>query len=163
MSNSKETGESVARIPGVGVTMPVAVPVSQGKPLNLVVHGLEQAGPSYEVRVFIGNKSANIGTPLHSQYGFVGTIPIYGYGPSMPTIPGAADKKARSPMSRELILPEESEKMISGKQAIPLTLIPVHFGKDISAEDVFAVENAELRVKTQEGIKPVTSEDGNGK
>ena len=152
MNNSKETGESVERNPGVGVTMPLAVPVSQGKPLHLVVHGLEQAGPSYEVRVFIGNKSANIGTPLHSQY-----------GPSVPAIPGAADKKARSPMSRELILPQESEKMISGKHAIPLTLIPVHFGKDISAEDVFAVENAELRVKTQEGIKPVTSEDGNGK
>ena len=84
VNNSKETGESVERIPGVGVTMPMTIPVSQGKPLNLVVHGLEQAGPSYEVRVFIGNKSADIETPLHSQYGFVGTIPIYGYGPSVP-------------------------------------------------------------------------------
>lgn len=152
VSNNKETGKSLERIPGVGVTMPVTVPVSQGKPLNLVVHGLEQAGPSYEVRVFIGNKSANIGTPLHSQYGFVGTIPIYGYGPSASTIPGAVDQKPRSPMSRELILPKESEKMLSGKQAIPLTLIPVHFGKGISAEDVFTVDNAELRVKAHEGV-----------
>ena len=95
MNNSKETGKAVELIPGVGVTMPVAIPVSQGKPLNRIVHGLEQAGPSYEVRVFIGNKSADIGTPLHSRYGFVGPLHIYGYGPRMPVIPGPAAKKAR--------------------------------------------------------------------
>ena len=39
---------------------------------HLVVDGLEQGGPSFEVRVFLGNSSANEATPRDVSNGYAG-------------------------------------------------------------------------------------------
>lgn len=63
---------------------------------ELVFAGVDQAGPSFEGRVFLNNPDADASTPRTPDTGYAGAFHVYGYGtPAPPAIAEAT--KARGP------------------------------------------------------------------
>jgi hypothetical protein len=60
---------------------------------ELVFSGVEQAGPSFEGRVFLNRPDADEGTATTPEAGYAGSFHVYGYGEHPP--PGLADEQAR--------------------------------------------------------------------
>ncbi len=148
MVNSKnDRNTTIKRVSGSHVIVPLKlsdVVAESTAPRKLFVHGLEQAGPSYRVHVFIGNEAATVDTPRTEVNGFVGTIPIFGYGNTASATTGNPGSEANSPMARELALPGYWANRIQEKANASVTFVPVYFGADASAEDVFLVSHAEI-------------------
>jgi hypothetical protein len=59
----------------------------------LVFRGVEQAGPSFEGRVFLGNPDADESTEPTPDNGYAGSFHVYGYGEPAP--PDVAEARAR--------------------------------------------------------------------
>src|ERR1051325_3295550 len=47
---------------------------------DLIFHGLDHSGPSYEGRVFINNTRANSETPEDPKEGYAGSFFVFGHG-----------------------------------------------------------------------------------
>ena len=47
---------------------------------DIVFHGVDHAGPSYEARVYLNNPKATEDTPLEPDAGYAGSFHIFGHG-----------------------------------------------------------------------------------
>ena len=56
---------------------------------DIVFEGVEQAGASFEARVFLNNPEADASTPMTPEHGYAGSFHVYGYG-RYPGEPGPA-------------------------------------------------------------------------
>jgi hypothetical protein len=56
----------------------------RGRRLELVFTGIDQAGPSFEGRVFLNNPDADEATAQVPGTGYAGAFHVYGYGQSPP-------------------------------------------------------------------------------
>ncbi|HEY2666924.1 MAG TPA: hypothetical protein VGK51_08805 [Actinomycetota bacterium] len=65
---------------------------------DIVFDGVEQAGGSFEARVFLNNPEADDSTPRTPEHGYAGSFHVYGYG-SYPGEPGPAGGQT-APMTR---------------------------------------------------------------
>ena len=65
---------------------------------DIVFEGVEQAGGSFEARVFLNNPEADASTPMTPEHGYAGSFHVYGYG-RYPGEPGPAGGPA-APMTR---------------------------------------------------------------
>jgi hypothetical protein len=76
-------------------TAPPVRPPSRGvRRVELVFGGIEQAGPSFEGRVFLNHPGADAGTPRTAEAGYAGSFHVYGYGqPAPPAIAAAKAKQ----------------------------------------------------------------------
>jgi hypothetical protein len=54
-----------------------ATPFTQA---DLILTGVEHAGPSYEVRLFLNNPTATADTPRTAEHGYAGRFTIFGHG-----------------------------------------------------------------------------------
>src|SRR5215207_6323836 len=70
-----------------------ADPFRQASRVELVFSGVEQAGPSFEGRVFLNNPEADEAALKTAQDGYAGSFHVFGYGPAAP--PAIAEERAR--------------------------------------------------------------------
>jgi hypothetical protein len=120
----------------------VALPPGGGERADIAVSGLEQAGPSYELRVFLGNPAADAQTALTPDSGYAGSIHVYGYGEPPP--PGLGASRPRMPMTRSLIATDAVRAAAARGQTAAVTLVPVSYEAaviELDGVDV-AVESA---------------------
>lgn len=72
---------------------PIRVGSFRGERAELVFRGVEQAGPSFEGRVFLNNPDADEDTARSPETGYAGSFHVYGYGEAAP--PAIADARSR--------------------------------------------------------------------
>jgi hypothetical protein len=101
---------------------------------DIVVTGLEQAGGSFELRVFLNNPRADAGTEPVRDTGYAGSIYVYGYGRP----PGEARERAgpepRIPMTRRVNATDAIRAAAAAGPEVTVTLVPLAFqdpGPDI--------------------------------
>jgi hypothetical protein len=70
---------------------PIRLPSRDVRHAELVFRGVEQAGPSFEGRVFLNRVDADESTPLTPDAGYAGSFHVYGYGEVAP--PEIADAR----------------------------------------------------------------------
>ena len=70
---------------------PIPVPSAAVRAAELVFGGVEQAGPSFEGRVFLNRPDADETTPPTPELGYAGSFHVYGYGEAAP--PAIAEAK----------------------------------------------------------------------
>lgn len=70
---------------------PIPVPSGTARAAELVFRGVEQAGPSFEGRVFLNRPDADESTPRTPEMGYAGSFHVYGYGEAAP--PAIAEAK----------------------------------------------------------------------
>lgn len=74
-------------------------------PAELVFGGVEQAGPSWQGRVFVNNPTADERTPPSAEAGYVGSFDVFGYGEPLP--PALAEARANRPAGGPPVAPIE--------------------------------------------------------
>jgi hypothetical protein len=70
-----------------------ADPFREARRAELVFRGVEQAGPSFEGRVFLNNPDADDATALTPETGYAGSFSVYGYGEPPPPAVGDAQRR----------------------------------------------------------------------
>ena len=70
---------------------PIAVPSRDARTAELVFGGVEQAGASFEGRVFLNRPDADEATAQTAEMGYAGSFHVYGYGEVAP--PAIAEAK----------------------------------------------------------------------
>jgi len=100
------------------------------------LRGIEQAGNSFEGRVFLDNPSADESTPLRAENGYVGSFHVYGYGlwpgdiGKQPSEVGKQHSKARAPIEKTV---EATEALrlagVSKASEVVVTVVPVYPGQ----------------------------------
>ena len=83
---------------------------------DILVHSVDQAGDSFEGRIFLNNPDANLETPADAKHGYAGSFSVYGHG-AWPEKAGDASSKADATYS--------SWTLSRGKSCNPLQIFPV--------------------------------------
>src|SRR6476646_1543903 len=68
-------------------------PSRAGQRAELVFGGVDQAGPSFEARVFLNNPNADENTERAAEAGYAGSFHVFGYGTPPP--PAIAEAQAK--------------------------------------------------------------------
>lgn len=99
---------------------------------EVVFAGVEQAGPSFEARVFLNNPEADESTPQRPETGYAGSFHVYGYGePAPPAIAEAKAKQAEgggavAPIEKRLHADEVAVRAaLEGCDELTITVVPV--------------------------------------
>lgn len=95
------------------VTVNPGSDIAEAERADLVFTGVEQAGPSYEGRVFIGNPDASDATELSPENGYVGSFSVYGYGDAAP--PEMSEAKADRADGAPAVAPIEKRLRVDGE------------------------------------------------
>lgn len=99
--------------------------------LEIVFHGVEQSGPSYEARVFLNNPDADARTPLTPEHGYAGSFHVYGYGMwSGEDSSSSTPQRSRAPMERSLIASEAIRRALAAGPDVTVTVVAVKPGKE---------------------------------
>ncbi|MDQ6779034.1 MAG: hypothetical protein M3071_23050 [Actinomycetota bacterium] len=119
------------------MTIPIgAEEASRLERADIVVDGLEQAGPSCELRVFVNNPDADAGTEPTPDAGYAGSIYVYGYG--QPPDPESGGRP-RIPMTRYVMATDAVRTAAANGPTAAVTLVPVSFtasDPDINLDDL---------------------------
>jgi len=113
--------------------------------------GIEQAGGSFEGRVFLNNQAADENTPTTKEHGYVGSFHVYGYG----LWPGDVDKerserdaqqsKVRAPIEKVVIATEAIRAAASQGPQVIVSVVPVYPGRPgKSASKMLTLNNAQI-------------------
>jgi hypothetical protein len=81
---------------------------------EIVVDGLDQAGPSFELRLFVNNPDADEHTPLTKDAGYSGSIFLYGGG-------GRGDQSI--PLERSIDATEAIKRTFARGEPIRVTAV----------------------------------------
>jgi hypothetical protein len=92
---------------------------------DIEIAGLDQAGPSFEGRVFVNNPQADLDTPATPENGYAGSFHVYGYGLRSPEDTGAGP--AMAPIVKNVIATDAVRAAASGKD-VTVTIVPVFTG-----------------------------------
>jgi hypothetical protein len=99
---------------------------------EFVFRGIEQAGPSFEARVFLDRPDADETTPTTPAAGYAGSFHVYGYGEHPP--PALSEAKARqkphgapvAPIEKRLRAdPAVVRTALERSDALTVTVVPV--------------------------------------
>jgi hypothetical protein len=105
---------------------------------DLVFHGLDHSGPSYEVRIFFNQPDATADTPRTAE-GYVGSFFMFGHGgcagqPGHCEVPEARRPFDRrpphqlTPASRWVIVTEALRRVVREAEGVVLTAVAVAAG-----------------------------------
>jgi hypothetical protein len=86
-------------------------PLRDARAAELIFTGIEQAGPSYEGRIFLSNPDADESTPLAPEEGYAGSFHVYGYGHPAP--PAIAEAKATRTVDAGPVAPIEKRVRVN--------------------------------------------------
>jgi hypothetical protein len=109
---------------------PIPIPSSEARRADLVFRGIEQAGPSFEGRVFLNRADADERTPRTPEMGYAGSFHVYGYGrPAPPAIAAAMRSGAPGPVApiEKRVHADEAavSAAIHGADALMVTVVAV--------------------------------------
>jgi hypothetical protein len=133
----ESTGGSTGRLIEEGSAIasytapPIRSPLLGPGRAELVFAGVEQAGPSFEGRVFLNRADADESTPRTPEMGYAGSYHVYGYGQPVP--PGIADAKAQrqgagpvAPIEKRVLVGEDVVRAaLGGSDELTITVVTV--------------------------------------
>jgi hypothetical protein len=99
---------------------------------EVIFAGVDQAGPSFEARVFLNNPDADESTPQTPEAGYAGSFHVYGYGePPPPAIAEARAKQGKgggaiAPIEKRLYADEAAVRAaLERSDELTVTVVPV--------------------------------------
>lgn len=103
----------------------------EGKPpskVEIKAHGVDQAGPSFEVRVFLDNPNADIDTPLEGHYGYAGSFHVYGFG----LMKSGSESEPRISTDYSVIATDAVREGLESSSKATVTLVPRYYSGTVS-------------------------------
>jgi hypothetical protein len=113
---------------------------------DVVVDGLDQAGPSFELRIFLGNPDADARTEPTEENGYGGSIYVYGYGYGGPSGDPDAQGAAHAPLTprRSVIATDAVRRAAAHGPTGSVTLVAVPYDDAAGEVDLDSVDVAVL-------------------
>ena len=103
---------------------------------EIVVAGIDLAGPSHELRVFLDNAAADADTQPTPDDGYAGSIYVYGHAGAL----SRSDQHEPLPITRTLVATDAVRRALAGGETASVTLVAVGGGGkgdiDLDALDV---------------------------
>ncbi|HWA82580.1 MAG TPA: hypothetical protein VG820_04040 [Fimbriimonadaceae bacterium] len=125
------------------VPLPSLASLDESSDWLVAVHGVDQAGPSFEARIFLNNPNADEETETSPQNGYAGSFEVYGYGlrPSQ--------RPSRLPMNRVVEATEAIRKELEkGRKETTVTVVPIlagtRPGQPSELEEHLGIERVEI-------------------
>jgi hypothetical protein len=129
----------VTLAPRVFPSVPIPIGPEHAARADIVVDGLDQAGPSFELRVFVNNPGADADTERTREAGYAGSIYVYGYGQRPEEFASESDAHPRLPMTRYVPATDAVRAAAAGGPTAVVTLVPVSFAAtdpDVNLDDL---------------------------
>jgi hypothetical protein len=109
---------------------PIPAPSRTFRAAALVFRGVDQAGPSFEGRVFLNRPDADETTPRTPEMGYAGSFHVYGYGEAAP--PAIAEAKRSgatgpvAPIEKRVLADETALRAaLADSDEVTVTVVPV--------------------------------------
>jgi hypothetical protein len=112
----------VTLAPRVFPSVPIPIGAEEASRLeraDIVVEGVDQAGPSFELRVFVNSPHADSATEPTPEAGYAGSIYVYGYGRP------PEESGPRIPMTRYVMATDAVRAAAARGATAAVTLVPV--------------------------------------
>jgi hypothetical protein len=112
--------------------------------------GIEQAGKSFEGRVFLNNPSADENTPTTAEQGYAGSFHVYGFGLSSADFGKSRSNrdKIQAPIEKTVIATDAIRAAATRSTEIVVTVVPVYPGQPpSSASDAMTLKEARIDVQ----------------
>lgn len=117
---------------------------------DILVHGIDQSGDSFEGRVFLNNPEASVETPPDPMNGYAGSFSVYGYGfwPEKPGDPPLKPNTVRAPIEKDLIATDAVRAAAAHGPEVVVTIVPV-FPRDpvTDAHDALKLEGVSIEIR----------------
>jgi hypothetical protein len=111
--------------------------------IDIEVSGLDQAGPSFELRAFLDNPVATAATAPTPANGYAGSIHVYGYDGGHPGL-RESEARPRLAMTRSIIATDAVRRVAPPSARVAITLVPVAYVDPQPDVDLGAVDVALL-------------------
>jgi hypothetical protein len=113
---------------------------------EIVVDGLDQAGPSFELRIFLNNPDADARTEPTEENGYAGSIYVYGYGHGGPSEDPNAQGAAHTPLTptRSVLATDAIRRAAADGPTASMTLVAVPYDSAGGDVDLGCAEVAVL-------------------
>jgi len=115
---------------------------------DILIHGLDQSGASFEGRVFLNNPDAGIETPRDEKNGYAGSFSVYGYGiwPGEPA--GKAKDAVRAPIDKDVIATDAIRAAATHGTEVTVTIVPV-FPRDpvVDASGAMKLDGVSIKIQ----------------
>ena len=112
---------------------------------DIVYEGVEQAGGSFEARVFLNNQEADASTPMTPEHGYAGSFHVYGYG-RYPGEPGPAGGPT-APMTRYVTATEAVRAAMAGGDVTVTTVAVGRGGEAGEGPGPGAIDAARVSIR----------------
>lgn len=116
---------------------------------DILVHGVDQSGDSFEGRIFVNNPAATIETPADPKHGYAGSFSVYGYGfwPEKPGDPPAAADTIRAPIEKDVIATEAVRAAAAQGPEVTVTIVPAYLSDPVrEANQAMKLEKVSIKV-----------------
>jgi tyrosinase len=111
---------------------PIAIPAeARGatfRRADIVIEGLEQAGPSFDGHVFLNNPSADAHTERVPATGYAGAVHVYGQGAPRRDAADASAGEVIAPITKHLIATDAVRQAVHAAGEVTVTVVPVARG-----------------------------------
>jgi hypothetical protein len=98
---------------------------------DLVFDGVEQAGPSYEVRVFLNNQHVDERSPRTDAEGYAGAFHVFGYGQRI-----ESGGRALLPIQKRLVATEPIRRGLTASNQLTVSIVSVPAHAPVVADAV---------------------------
>ena len=98
---------------------------------DIKLRGIDQAGNSFEGRVFLNNPAADENTPTTKEHGYAGSFHVYGFGLSPEETKKETAREASRPVVRapieKVVMASEAVRTAGSQGAdVLVTVVPVY-------------------------------------
>ena len=94
---------------------------------DIVLEGVDQAGRSYEGRVFVNNPSADRATPRTPDSGYAGAFHVYGHGMQQPAASADAPEspRPRLPITKYIVASDVVRSALQRTHTLTITVVSI--------------------------------------
>lgn len=110
---------------------------------DITIEGIDQNGPSHELRVFLDNPDADAETEPVPDNGYAGSVYVYGHGGGLDDLEGS-DVHIPVPMTRTIIATDAVRRARDRGPTASVTLVPVSYDTPAPDIDLDSVDVAVL-------------------
>ena len=134
------------------VPLPAVAELEGGRRAIIEMSGIDAAGPTSELRIFLNNPDAGPSTPQTLEAGYAGTVHVYGLGTvadeSIPKSAGEAGC-ARMPMARYIDATQAIKQASTYGDSASVSIVPVLPGQrtpeEAGVDDKITLDNVIIR------------------
>lgn len=113
------------------ISVPADPPAHGFGRADIEFEGVDQAGPSFEARVFVNNPAADETTERTPESGYAGSFHVYGQAPdvrSAPQVQAADPNRPLAPITKYVVATDAVREALEAGDGLTITVVALPYG-----------------------------------